>query len=630
MRTRIDALRDRCQQRLCSPGPVSLRVAERPCPCPLCGGDMPVQKTTSRTGRTLAHGPFDVRETVHVCAAGCRWPSGVRVTQRASSLRETLLPQATIGYDVLVFAGLQRHLYQQRREDIRTALLEQGIRISTGELSELTKRFVSYVARLHYTRSRELKEALENDGGWPLHVDATGEAGRGTLLLALAGWRGWVLGAWKISTERADLVLPPLRQTVRRFGTPCAAVQDLGRAMIPALDALVAELDTDIPVLSCHQHFLADVGKDLLEPPHAELRSLFRRTKVRPRLRNLVRELGRRIGPDIEQARETVWEWQQLDPGSHRIDPGLSGLAVVRALAQWVLDYKADATGLDFPFDRPYLDLFDRCSTALRAIDAYLQKPPPDPTVNSALHRLHRYIEPVSTQVPFRQVSVRLRRRAALLDEMRTVLRLHGAPPENQPSHELDQVHRQFDAWVDSLRERRPARGPAQDTREAIDVILTHLRAHGHSLWGHTIHLPDRAGGGIRMVARTNHVAENFFGDLKHDERRRSGHKNLGHDLELLPAEAALVRNLKQDDYVAIVCGSLDRLAEAFAELDRKEHELKLSGSLPQNHEDDDLHNLLQVESASLSPADRRLVRTNDMNHRVAAAANSRAPRYRC
>jgi hypothetical protein len=38
-----------------------------------------------------------------------------------------------------------------------------------------------------------------------------------------------------------------------------------------------------------------------------------------------------------------------------------------------------------------------------------------------------------------------------------------------------------------------------------------------------------------------------------------------------MPAEAALVRNLERDDYVAIVCGSLDRLAEAFAELDRNE-----------------------------------------------------------
>ncbi len=186
-----------------------------------------------------------------------------------------------------------------------------------------------------------------------------------------------------------------------------------------------------------------------------------------------------------------------------------------------------------------------------------------------------------------------------------------------------------LDAWADSLRGRRPARGPAQDTREAIDVILTHLDAHGSTLWGHAIRLPDHAGGGFRMVARTNYIAENFFGDLKHDERRRSGHKNLGHDLELMPAQAALVRNLERDDYVAIVCGSLDRLAEAFAEMDRDDHQRKLD-AIPQGGEDDALESLLQIESASLSPADRRIVRSEDMNRRVAAAAGSRAPRCRC
>jgi hypothetical protein len=231
--------------------------------------------------------------------------------------------------------------------------------------------------------------------------------------------------------------------------------------------------------------------------------------------------------------------------------------------------------------------------------------------------------------VPFRQVSLRLRRRAILLDEMRAVLRLQATPAEDETSDDLDQIKRQLDTWTDSLRQRRPARGPAKDTREAIDVILTHLDTHGHSLWGHAIRLPDRVGGGIRMVPRTNYLAENFFGAIKHGERRRSGHKNLGHDLELMPAEAALVHNLKRDDYVAIVWGSLDRLAEAFAELDRDEHQRKLDDALGDDQHDD-LESFLQIESASLSPADRRIVRTDEMNRRVAAAARTRDPRCLC
>ncbi|MFH1464228.1 MAG: hypothetical protein ABIO70_07565 [Pseudomonadota bacterium] len=596
-------------------------------PCPVCGGDdWSVQKTVPRQGRTLAHGQFTARATVLVCAQGCSHPDGTKVTRPPASLIGQLLPGSNAGYDVMAFVGLKRFLEHRQRPEIRTALREYGIRLSEGEVSHLAKRFVGYLARLHRARAEELQAALISDGGWPMHVDSTGEAGRGTLLIAMAGWRKWVLGAWKIATERADLVLPCLRATVRRFGAPCAAMRDLGRAMIPALDTLVAELETTIPVLACHQHFVADVGKDLLEPAHAELRSLFRRAKVRPHLRALVRDLGRQLGTNVEEARQAVRDWQALDAADLRLEGGQSGLAVVRSLAQWTLDFPAAASGLDFPFDRPYLDLHDRCLTALRAANAFLRTPPKDKHVRSTLERLRRTLDPVNCQVPFQRIATRLRRRAALVDELRTVLRLAAVSPGEETAQDLATMREQLDALAASLAQRRPARGPAQDARQAIDLILAHLDAHGTNLWGHAIPLPETAGGGVKLVARTNALAENFFKLLKHEERRRSGRKNLGQELEHLPAEAALVRNLEHDDYVRIVCGSLDRLPRVFAELDQLERERRMNGQPPQD-EEKALSTVLQLASASLSPADRRVVRTEEMGHRIAAAAQSRASR---
>jgi hypothetical protein len=383
-----------------------------------------------------------------------------------------------------------------------------------------------------------------------------------------------------------------------------------------------------IPVLACHQHFLADVGKDLLEPAHAELRGLFRRSKVRPNLRALVRDLGREIGTDIDDARRAVIDWQLQTDAEHRIEPGRDGKATIRALAQWVLDFKAAATGLDFPFDRPYLDLYDRCLTSLRATDAFLRSQPRDKKIARLLRRIHRGLAPVASEVPFRQIAARLRRRAALFDELRSVLRVVATTQESldDTAEDLEQMHDQLDQLVVSLQQRRPERGPAQDTREAIDLILEHIKTHGDNLWGHAIELPDRVGGGVRLVSRTNFLLENFFGELKHDERRRSGRKNLGQDLEHLPAEAALVRNLFRDDYLTTVCGSLNDLPDAFAELDRQAQDTRLSGESIRD-QDDNLAAVLQIASASLSPADRRVVRTDAMNRRVAAAARSRAPR---
>jgi hypothetical protein len=139
--------------------------------------------------------------------------------------------------------------------------------------------------------------------------------------------------------------------------------------------------------------------------------------------------------------------------------------------------------------------------------------------------------------------------------------------------------------------------------------------------------LPEYAGGGIRLVARTNELLENYFKQIKHLERRRSGRKNLTQDLEHLPASAALVHNLKDAKYVSIVCGSLDNLANAFAQLDQEEQRRRQKG-LPSTPTDN-LERVLRISTSSLSTADRRIVRTDEMNQRIKKAAKSRAPRLR-
>jgi hypothetical protein len=204
---------------------------------------MHVQKTVVHQGKTITHGSFGVRETVHVCAARCRHPSGALVTRQAQRVQQLLLPGRTVSYDVMVYVGTERFVHHRQREEIRAALEAQhDVVLSTGTISDLTQLFGQYLRALHEHRADALRAALQADGGYPMHIDATGENGRGTLLVTYAGWRRWVLGAWKIPTERADVIVPRLREVTTLFGPPCAIVRDLGRAMIPAAKELVAEL----------------------------------------------------------------------------------------------------------------------------------------------------------------------------------------------------------------------------------------------------------------------------------------------------------------------------------------------------------------------------------------------------
>ena len=589
----------------------------------------------------MEHGSFEARETVHYCLAGCRWPSGAKVIRRAACLSEGLPPRQTVGYDVLVFVGLSRILHHRQREEIREALRsEYGVVVSTGEVSALQQRFVAYLQRLHAACQDSIRRFFENDGGWPLHIDATGEDGRGTLLIAYAGWRRWVLGAWKIPTENAEAILPCLRQVAECFGPPVAVVRDLGRAMKKAVLAFVAKQDEGIPVLACHQHFLADVGDDLLKPGHTKLKELFRRFKVRSGLRTLARDLGRKLGEDIDPARTEVAAWQNETDTGHGVPEGSAGLAVVRALAQWVLDFAADGDDLGLPFDRPNLDLFDRCIEVRRAVDAFLRHPPDDRRVHRVLLRLRRCLDPVVSEVPFSKVAGTLRWRARVFDELRGALRLvekpkgrneaAAAPPDPVPAvramAELQDIRKAVEVLVAGLRERRPQRGPATDRREAIDIILRHIEDHGPTLWGHVITLPQETGGGIRIVDRTNCRLESFNGEIKRGERRRSGRKKLTQDLENLPAGAPLAFNLKDPDYVKILCGSLERLPSAFAALDADARTRRLDG-VPTDSTPALFASPTSVQTAALPKRDRVLVRADGMGRRIRNAAKSRAPR---
>ncbi|MEK7994500.1 MAG: hypothetical protein AAB403_11915, partial [Planctomycetota bacterium] len=585
--------------------------------CKLCGGPLHVQKTTQRHGKTLTHGAFTVIETIYAC------PNCKGFVLRQESLGKLLIPQSTIGYDVMTFVGTERFTRYRQRKEIQADLRrDHGIVLSTGEISYLARSFLIYLKALHESKAGPLRALLDADGGYPLHIDATSETGRGTIFVAYAGWREWVLGSWKIPTERADAMIPRLKHIESQFGAPCAIMRDLGRAGIDAAEQLVG--NRDIPIFACHLHFLKDIGKDLLTPSHDKLRDLFRRHKIRARLAAHARVLGRSMGSEITQCHAQISQWldgarhQPLPEGSH------GGLAIARALTQWVLDFATDGTDVGFPFDRPWLDLYHRCNRALRVLESLLTHPSKDKTVNRALESLHSTLIPVRSQVPFQELARRLEIRADLFDQLRDVLRVGSKPTASTISQECKReeaqaVHADLLNFETSLRDRRPERGPAKDLREAIDTILKHFDRHGPHLSGHAILLPN---GQTRLVDRTNVVIEQFFGQSKRGERRRSGRKNLAQDLEQMPAEAFLARNLEQANYLDIVCaGKIDNLPAAFAKLDEGNRSRSLPARITANASEGEV----DIVSSSLPKADRNFLRTRGWNDRMLMEAKSRA-----
>jgi hypothetical protein len=54
------------------------------------------------------------------------------------------MPNSIVGYDLMVWVGLERYLDHRQREEIRTRLRqEHAIKLSSGEVSRLARQFLT-------------------------------------------------------------------------------------------------------------------------------------------------------------------------------------------------------------------------------------------------------------------------------------------------------------------------------------------------------------------------------------------------------------------------------------------------------------------------------------------------------
>ena len=113
--------------------------------CPVCGGTLKVYKTRSRQVITLAAGPFRAIETLKQCGANHAHP-----VVGSNALARQVKSGQRYGYDLIVHVGCARYLHNKQRAEIQAELFrQQGIALSTGSLSALCDRFLTYLEALH-------------------------------------------------------------------------------------------------------------------------------------------------------------------------------------------------------------------------------------------------------------------------------------------------------------------------------------------------------------------------------------------------------------------------------------------------------------------------------------------------
>lgn len=534
--------------------------------CRKCGQRLQLRLTRRRTVATVRYGKLVAIERQGYCPTHAKLPPA-----RSSELRRIVAPSCNLGYDLIAWTGLARYLQCRQHEEIQTELSHQtGMEVPVRTISESCHKFVAYLAAVHQESIPLLRREMRDRGGYILHIDGTCEEGSRVLLVCLDSLSGQVLESRKISSENAEEVEQVLRQVRRDWGRPLAVVHDLRQSLITAAGNVFA----GVAQFVCHFHFAADVGKDILSPHVDRLRNLFRRTKVRPKLRTLCRSL-KKFATDEESGEHVLSSI--LDGRSSRQLRELSTPEAVKgtvhALASWILAFSHHGEGYGFPFDLPYLTLYDRVLEVHQVLcearaDWCVKKRGP----LGSLKRLKEILEIVVASehtAEFRKIVAETKRDQAIFSKLRRALRIcpkGGTQRRNDEGASNPLTRSRHQVLLDDLRRSLKRKARSGSSADACQIVVDHLDKYWDYLFGHVLKKQRKK----IVVPRTNNVEESLFRTIKRQCRRLHGRGHLRRDIEDMFEAAPLVLNLKNASYCETVYGGTDfqSIASRFSAVD--------------------------------------------------------------
>jgi hypothetical protein len=434
-----------------------------------------------------------------------------------------------------------------------------GISISQSQIHELGIRFLQHMVVNHYLSAPLLGKRFES--GCVYHVDATCEAGRGMELAVKEGWTGIVLGVWKIPTENEETIKQHLSSVVKMFGEPVAFVSDLGNGMMAAIAAVIREMRLESRQLVCHTHFLKAVGKSILGDMFQELKSQLRKQKTLAQLNHFVKETGNLIKPQSAAMRDFVRQWQQSGAQLH-IPGRLESVAVLRALAQWVIMFNSECRGEGFPFALSHIKLFDRCVAALGSLLRLTKKNCFHEQAMKYADRLQRILKNVVRNLEIQKTVQDLKSMNAAFTELRELLRLEKTDVYKQDKDKkspdkfeiLANLKEETLRYRDALTKRLEIGELTNAQENAYRMIIAYFNQYECYLFDHFFVAHDPSGNIIvKLIERSNNIMERSYRDQKHQMRRRTGVKNLGFVFEHLFPAAAMMVNLYNPIYQQVV-----------------------------------------------------------------------------
>jgi hypothetical protein len=558
-----------------------------------CGFPLHVQKT--RAGRKVATmdiGTFIAREVILKCRkCGCVYTS--------EELQGLVPAWCNFGYDVLVFIGRSFFIEHHDEKTIQLNLKKNNVVISPSEIRYLAKKFIVYQALTHRESSSKLKEMIQSRGGYILHVDSMCEGNSPHLMSGLDELSKIVMGNVKLPTEKADKIIPFFEKLKTTFGNPLAIVSDMSKAILNAAKQVFKNIQNFI----CHYHFLRDIGKDLFGKENDTLRNRLKYHGIQGLLLSQAAhnkngvdkypELINNFVAAMEEATEqestmkdnsVVGELAPVGMDKEATDNIIfnkrSAQAAAYTMIQWAVNGKKEGNGYGFPFDRPYLNFYQRLKS-LYSISERLQKISLPDCMKSKhpFYKIYDVLENTLKDKKLLAAVALMQEKIPVFDRLRDAMRI--APPTGKAGlnddgkdadiKTIEKGVEEFRQWLvnkDCFKENKSY----QKMIEQIDKYWKQLFADPiivNTSWGKITIQPQR----------TNNILERFFRSIRYGYRRKSGKNSLSKTLKAMLADTPLVKNLNNPEYLKIILNGKTTLEERFAEIDAKivRQELKKS-----------------------------------------------------
>ncbi len=508
-------------------------------------------------------GTFIAHETVKYC------PQHPDIGAFKSTELPMIVPaDSNFAYNVLVEVGKLRFNGNRQVAEIQLILLEKhAIKISNSEVEVLINNFLFYLTAVHQQSSDLIKQYIEKQGGYILHIDATCDGDSPKLVSSIDPVSGFVLYSAKLKSENKDDLIGFLEEIKKRLGVPLAVVSDMAKAIQSAVKAVFGNIAHYI----CHFHFLQAIGLTLFDNECSALRKALSKAAVLGNLKALRGKMGNKFDDIAISEIETFLEKPEQF-GKTLLASELS----VYYLIVWILDYGSNADGYKFPFDHRHLNFYNRLKTAYSLIKEVIPFYSIKNKNRNILWKLYHEIKEIAENSALEKKIQRYKIKLSVFSQLRDAL---GTVPRNvnnglchmkeTGTHaELKAIKMAVANFKTDLREKIKKTAD-KSLGNSFKKIIAKLKENEKRLFSDPMTVYVNGGKRIIFILRTNNILEQHFRRFNYWCRRIHGNHSVRRNLENIPEQFPMVENLKNPNYVQLIFGDENKIAEKFAKVEK-------------------------------------------------------------